>query len=480
MNFIGHPLKHPKTMKKHILSAAFLSLFAAASMAQNLNTGYYNDGYFYRHEMNPALGNDTANYVSIPGIGNVNFSIQGNFGPGDVILKNPRYGNGSDKKLTTFMNPYISDKEALAGFAKGGNKINTEVKLSVLSIGFKGFGGYNTLEVNARAQEGLTVPYELFEFARNIGSRTYNIGNIGGNVQSFAEVALGHSHKVAENVTIGVKAKLLLGVEDVNLSVKNLKADLAADNKWTLSGDMHLDASMKGLTFKNKTEEYNNRPGTYKVIDEVDVDGAGIGGMGFAVDLGVDWKVNEDWRVSAAVLDLGAISWKNSLQASNMSKSFSFNGFHDIDTSDDDHPNSINKQGQDYGDQITDFLNLTDNGDKGSRSTGIGTTINAGVLYTLPVYRKLSFGLLGTARMRDDYGWTEARLSANWAPAKWFSGSASVAAGTFGTSVGWVVNLHPKGIGIFAGMDRTLGTLSKEGIPLRPNGSAHFGVNIIF
>lgn len=466
-------------MKKHILSAAIFSLFAASSFAQNLNTAYYTDGYLYRHDMNPALGNDSTTYISIPALGNINVNVQGNFGLESILHKNPRYGKGSNKKLTTFMNPYLTDEEALGDFNKGANKLNTEVKVSVLSIGFKGFGGYNTLEFNARAQAGFTAPYELFEFARNIGNQSYNIGELSANVQSFGEVALGHSHKIGDNVTVGVKAKLLLGVEDMTLGMKNIKADLSSDNKWTISGDAILDASMKGLTYETEVKEYENRPGTYKEISDFDVDGAGIGGMGFAVDLGVDWKINQDWRVSAAILDLGSISWKNNMQAYNPVKSFSFSGFHDIAT-DDEHPNSINKQGQDYGDQITDFLNLTENGDKGSRSTGIGTTLNAGVEYTLPAYRKLSFSVLGTARMRGSYGWSEARLAANWAPAKWFSAGLSAAAGTFGTSAGWIVNLHPKGINLFVGMDSFLGKVSNEFIPLNSKANLNMGLNIEF
>jgi len=466
-------------MKKHILSAAILSLFAATTIAQDLNTAYFSDGYLYRHDMNPALGNDSVTYISIPGIGNTAVSVQGNFGYQDILHKNPRYGQGSDKKLTTFMSPYITDAEALGGFASGTNKVTAEMKLSVLSVGFKGFGGYNTIELNARAQAGVVAPYELFEFARNIGSKNYNIGDISANAQSFAEIALGHSHKIGENVSIGVKAKLLLGIENADLEMKNIRADFSSDNSWTISGEATVDASMKGLKYVSENKDYNNRPGSYSKISEVDIDGGGIGGMGFAVDLGVDWKINRDWRVSAAVLDLGSISWDNNMQAVNRAKSFSFGGFHDIATS-DDQPNSFNTQSDDYGDQIADFLNLSDNGDQGKRSTSIGTTVNAGVEYTLPVYRKLSFGLLGTARMRGDYGWTEARLSANWAPAKWFSGGASVATGTFGTSAGWVLNLHPKGFNLFIGMDRLLGTVSKEFIPLNSNGSFNFGMNIEF
>ena len=43
---------------------------------------------------------------------------------------------------------------------------------------------------------------------------------------------------------------------------------------------------------------------------------------------------------------------------------------------------------------------------------------------------------------------------------------------------GWVVNIHPKGFNFFVGMDRLLGKVSKQGIPLNSNTSVSMGMNI--
>lgn len=124
--------------KKYMMVAALATLSCGA-MAQGLNTGYFIDGYTFRHNLNPAYGNDQ-NYVSIPALGNIQVRTQGNFGLGDVLFDNPRYGIDSDKKKTTFMNPYIADGEALKGFASGNNRINADVDITLLSAGFKAWG----------------------------------------------------------------------------------------------------------------------------------------------------------------------------------------------------------------------------------------------------------------------------------------------------------------------------------------------------
>ena len=164
-----------------------------------------------------------------------------------------------------------------------------------------------------------------------------------------------------------------------------------------------------------------------------------------AVDLGGVYEINDDWTVSASVLDLGFINWSNDMAAENRSKSFIFDGFHDVSVT-SDHGEELDVKADRYGDQMADFANLTDMGDKGGRTTGIGATINLGAEYTLPVYRKVSFGALWSSR--------------------------------FTASMGWVLNIHPKGYNLFIGMDHILGKTSKEMIPLSSNASITLGMNI--
>ena len=97
-------------------------------------------------------------------------------------------------------------------------------------------------------------------------------------------------------------------------------------------------------------------------------------------------SVDYDWTVSAALLDLGFIGWSNNMQAVNRQTSFEFNGFHDVAVKKEDamgnpKDNSLESQGDRYADQIADFANLSSDGDKGSRSTGIGATMNLSLIH---------------------------------------------------------------------------------------------------
>lgn len=240
--------------KKYMMVAALATLSCGA-MAQGLNTGYFIDGYTFRHNLNPAYGNDQ-NYVSIPVLGNIQVRTQGNFGLGDVLFDNPRYGIDSDKKKTTFMNPYIADGEALKGFASGNNRINADVDITLLSAGFKAWGGYNTISLDARTNVGLSLPYELFAFAKNTGNQSYDIGDIHAHAQSFVQLALGHSRQIDDRLRVGAKMKLLFGVARADAEIKDLRADLSGPDKWTMTGQAMANVSMKGFTYKEEQKEY--------------------------------------------------------------------------------------------------------------------------------------------------------------------------------------------------------------------------------
>lgn len=461
---------------KYSVAAVMLAV-AGGAMAQGLNSAYYTEDYKFRHDMNPAFANSD-NYVSIPALGNVNVNVHGNFGYQDVIMDNPMYPNTSDKKMTTFMNPYISASKALEGFSKGDNRIVGDVGIMLLSGGFSAFGGYNTIELSSKTSFGMSLPYELFEFAKNIGNKTYNIGDINVHAMSYAELALGHSRQINEKLRVGAKVKFLFGLGRADLKLQNMKADLAPNDKWTVSGQAVADVSMKGFSYVTETDEYNDPDrGEYDKVGDVDLDGFGLSGFGMAVDLGAVYQINEDWRVNAAVLDLGFISWSNNMQAVNRSDMFEFGGFHDISVKDGSGVD-IEDQADKYGDQIADFINLKDNGDQGGRTTGIGATINVGAEYNLPVYRKITFGALSSTRIKGAYTWTEGRLSANWTPLSWIDGGVSFAVNNFTASMGWVLNIHPKGYNFFIGMDHLLGKMSKEYIPLSSNASINLGMSI--
>ena len=485
-----NPYNHAKIMKKamrYMLGVAIMLLAGNAS-AQNLNSAYFLDGYTYGHEMNPAKAYDRKGYVAFPGLSHINFGVHGN-----LNLKNLLYKNPNGEGLTTFLNPNLSVKEVMGNFHNN-NKLLLDSRVEVFGFGFRGFHGFNTFNIAVRANGGANIPYELFDVMKNLQNKDYDISDVGATASGWVEVGLGHSHQINKAWRFGAKMKILLGGARADVKADNLSLDLSAEDKWTATANASVEASMKGLTWgqlktKERSAEYMKRhpeaSRTYQEVDfdNLDVKDPGIGGGGVAFDFGTEWDMGKQdlvkgLKLSAALLDLGFIKWNNTLTAANRGGTFEFDGFHDVKVGHGDGV-KIEDQWEDVDDRLEDLYQL-EAGETTSKVKGLGATLNIGLEYALPSYDKLSFGLLSTTRIQGVYSWNEERVSISLSPAKAFEFALSAAVGTQGASVGGVINIHPRGLNLFIGMDHVLGKLSKQYVPLKSNADFTFGINIPF
>lgn len=444
--------------------------------AQHTYSGYFLDNYTYRYEMNPAFGNSKG-FVSMPAIGNLDIALRGNLHLSDIFYKSPDGG-----KTMLFTNPQIPASEAMGKFGNR-NKIGTNMKINLLSVGFKAFGGFNTLSISASANLEASLPKAFFSLAKEgITNTTYDIRDMFANANAYASVALNHSHDIKQvpGLRIGASLKFLVGAG--NLDVRFNEADLTlGENTWTARTNADIYASVTGLRFEKdiytpKSPD-GGQPREYVSGANLD-DGFGINGFGLGFDLGAEYKWR-DFRFSAAVLDLGFMAWgKTQWASTDGTRTFTTDAY--TFSAEDNAENSFDNELDKLTDDLSRLYQLKDMGEQSSRTHALAATLNFGVDYELPVYRNLHFGLLNSTRINGPYTWTQFRLSANIAPVKVFSADVNVAAGTFGVGFGWMLNLHATGFNLFLGMDHTLGTLSKQMIPLNSNAALNFGLNFPF
>ncbi len=451
---------------KHIAALSALLMAGTAAQAQNTYSGYFTDNYLYRYQMNPAFDNER-NFVSIPALGNLNLSMQGNLHVSDVIYN-------VDGKTVLFTNPGVSDAEFLSKI-KDKNRIGANVKLNVLSAGFRAFGGYNTVSINARTDFNVKVPGSLFRLAKEgVENKTYDIQHLGLNAQAYAELALGHSRTIMPNLRVGATLKFLIGAGNIDAYLN--EADLTlGENSWSVRTNANVYSSVKGLTYKTKVNSNTGR----EYVSGIDMDGFGLNGFGMALDLGGVYKLGSDWEFSLALLDLGFISYSNTqLATTDGTQTVETDAYHF--SADSDAPNSFKNEWHKMRDDLSSLYQMTDKGDIGSRTRMLGATLNLAAQYNFPLYDRLHFGLVNSTRINGTYSWTQFRLAANVRPVDCFSADANVAVGTFGWSFGWLMNLNVQGFNFFLGMDHTLGKLAKQGLPLSSNASVNFGMNIPF
>lgn len=465
-----------KRLFKYTLAAVGLTCMALPTVAQEtLRSAYFLEGSTYRHKLNPALAPDRA-YFSFPVLGNVNINTSSNIGLSDFIYPT------ADGGLTTFMNSSVSNSEFMDNL-KDRNRMNLDLNLNLLSVGFRAFKGYNTIDLSLHAGAKMNIPRDFFAFAKegmSSANTVYEFDDLGMSMNAWVDLALGHTHRINDDWVVGGKVKLLFGAGKADIKINHMRMTMAED-KWAIEGDGEMNAAVAGLKLPTKAENGKTEPGSADADeidwDDMDVDGGGLGGFGLAFDLGATYKVYEDLEVSAAILDLGFISWKDNIQGKMGMEPWTFDGFHDVAV-DEDNGKELEDQLEDLGDQLEECVNFQKVKSSGSRTTALAATLNLGAQYTLPYYRNLKFGFLSSTKINGPYSWSEGRFSANVTPVKCFGASINYCISSFGSSLGWMLNLNRRGFSMFVGSDHQFFKVTPQYIPVNDlNLNISFGVN---
>lgn len=467
-----------------VMAAVAVAMAAFTATAQEaLRSAYFLPGYNFRHELNPALAPERG-YLALPALGGINVGLNSNIGLSTFLYP---IGGG---KLTTFMSPTVGTDQFLDKL-KDRNHFTQSFGVNILSLGFRGFGGYNTLGISVRQTASVVIPKDMFAFMKRgmTGASThYNFKDLGVNGNVIGEIALGHSRRITKDLRVGAKVKVLLGGANVNAKISDMDITLS-DQIWQIraQGEMSVAAG-KGLRVPTKYElgkEPASSPDANMVEwGDIDYDSFGLSGFGLGFDFGATYQLLPELELSAAVLDLGMMTWNNVVKAQTPATTWSFEGFKDIavDSSDPNYEeNKLGNQFENIGDDLEDCTNFRRTETGAKRTSGLGTTVSLGAAYTLPVWKGLVGGLLLTQRIDGMYSWTEGRVSANLIPCGWFDLSANYALSSFGSSLGWIINFHPAGFNIFIGSDYQFYKVTEQYIPVgNVNANLQFGINFTF
>lgn len=448
---------------KYTLAACLLAFASQTVSAQTaLRSSYFAENSMYSHELNPAFA-PNRDYFSLPLLGGINATTNANVGINSFLFP-------KDGKLLTGLHPDITADQFLGGL-KSSNRIGADVNVSLLSVGFRAFKGYNTIGINMRSHNYTNVPKGLFEFLKKgSADHAYNVGNLGLKSDTYIEIALGHQHKINKDLTVGGKLKILLGGAHADAYINNMTIEMSND-KWRIAADGSMNLAAGGIEMPRKMD----KKGTGEVYDFNNIGSPKfkVSGAGAAFDLGVNYKIRavEGLEVSAAILDLGFIRWNNNNNGQ-MDKTWEFDGF-DMSSGSP----SMDDQFKDLGDELSDFMSFRPT-DKTSNTTALGATLNIGACYALPMYKRLRFGFLSSTRINGINSWSEGRFSANINPIGGFDFTINYAISTFGSSLGLLLNYSTKGFSIFAGTDHMIGKLTKQQIPI--SGRSNFALGIAF
>ena len=462
-------------MKKSLRYMAAALTMAAAILptsAQELRTSYFMETSNYRHQMNPAL-------LDSPYFGllfsNINVGMTGNIGAKQFIFDtNGLPGYTGNYRYTTFMDPNV-DAKTFLNKLHDKNRFDLYLNYNLFSVGFKAWGGVNLLELNLRSNTNLTLPKGLFEFAKTAGEKEhYEFGGLGMRTQNYMELALGHSRDINKQWRVGGKLKFLIGAAYADFTADNVTLDMTED-AWRIQSNAQVKASLLKSDVIHEDPSKNSADGRPRV-KELDNFGFSLPGFGMALDLGVTYKPIENLTLSAAITDLGFISWKNTHHASSQGD-YTFDGFNNIYIgSDKDQTEDIDDQFDQIGDDLEEMFSVYDDGTK-TATQALAATLNVGAEYKLPAYDKLKFGFLYTSRIHGKYSWHQGMLNVGVRPVKWFECNVNGAVTSTGVTAGGMLSLKAPHFNFYIAADRFFSKMGKQGVPLNSsNGNITFGM----
>ncbi len=443
-------------MKKNIIIMAILLCFCTAVSAQStLKTGYFMDRMSMRHEFNPAFSNEQG-YFAIPALGDINFGVNSNMSLDDFLFPL------ESGELGLFAHPDV-DQNAFLNNLSQDNLINQDLSLSILSTGFHAFGGYNTFDVSVRESFGINIQKSLFEFM--VGANDNGIYDMSGttiDLMTWAEASIGHSRRINENITVGLKLKYLVGAANMNLTIDQLQFEATEEQVMVgfnttgtvATAGMQFDGSLTDLAFD--TFDY-----------------ASASNSGFAVDLGATYEMDK-FTFALALTDLGSINW-SAPSTIEMGAETTFNGFNDLDIN--DFSGSTEDQLDDLMDPFMDLGDSMELTPTASYKTSLDAKLNMSAQYD--IFDCLSAGAIYSATFSSSTI-HELMGVVTYTPAPWFSIALSGTTSSYGTYWGWALNYCPHYfLNFFIGSDCMITKVTPQFIPYSStNLNLKFGLSI--
>lgn len=416
-------------MKRYIIILA-VALASALGASAQMKTAYFMEGSYFRTDMNPALA-PTRGYIALPAMSGIGVSLNSNF----LSVDNMLYKR--EGRTVTFLHGSVGANEFLRKMPQTG-KFHTNETVNILGAGWHSKRMFWNFGINLRTQAEGALDKDLFRALKTLGNGRYDVSSSSVGVLGYAEIYLGAAIPIKEFATFGFRVKGLVGLAQASVEMSQMYADVTDE---TVRAEIAGKVRGNAILIDNKYV-----PGTK--LDAGTLFDTNAGNMfkrlksgGVAVDLGAEVRLlDERLKVSAAVTDLGFISWSGKTTANaSIDGRFSYTGI--------DFDNSSKAQTESNFD-------TTMTAPSGAYTTRLNCGLNFGVEYNI-LDNHIAFGVLSHTQFCQTMSYTELTASVNFRAGNCFTATVSHTflnhnrLGIFG----FALNVHPAGFNLFLGAD---------------------------
>ena len=179
-----------------------------------------------------------------------------------------------------------------------------------------------------RVDGSISYPKGIFELAYYgfDDGVTRSLGGFGVDVSAFTEIGLGWSRSdfIIPNLDVGVRGKALFGL--ANISTRSSVFDVyTSTDEWTLHTDMEFAISTTSLLID--FESYDPGVDDFPIPDFTALSQDFLSDpitvardvfseqFGVSADIGINYRPIPQLLISASMIDIGYINWKNTMLA---------------------------------------------------------------------------------------------------------------------------------------------------------------------
>ncbi len=240
------------------------------------------------NQNNPASTIPYKYYFGMPMASSIYFTFQNPFAYNDIIKTR------SDDSL------YIDQKGFVSSLGKNTNLMFIENRIDMFNFGFRIKKNFFTVSSSIRTSMYFTYPTDMMDLLINGNAsfvdaeKTIDMSKFQVNGSVWAEDAFGFQRNLTSKINVGLRVKLLQGLANINTAKSDISLTTNPSNYyWSVKSNFTLNMA----SIYDTNSEYS----VSKILQN----------RGFAIDVGGEYKINENILVGASLLDFGYINWKS-------------------------------------------------------------------------------------------------------------------------------------------------------------------------
>ncbi len=248
------------------------------------------------NQMNPALQPDQKLFISIPLISGTRFRMMSDVSFRDIFTRR------KDDSLSLDLNRFLSS-------ANLRTRLNMDISISILQIGFHALGGYIILNTSLNNHTDFSLSKDFLKLiihgnaAPDILGKKISLRNLSQSALTYSKIGLGFSREIVQHkLTAGFRINLINGL--LGFKFDNTKA-----------GYIYTDPNNYNITINAGRLQYNTSGyDTYFKLPIKPLNIYNFKNPGFSLGIGALMQLNDKWSLSGSINNVGWIYWRSDIR----------------------------------------------------------------------------------------------------------------------------------------------------------------------